>query len=346
MPLTDRRCKSLKHTEGEWHTDGQFNLYLRVRASGLKTWVVRVTHLGKIRSTTLGRYPAMSLKVARRRALEMAGEGGPGAGTTVETLVARYRTVIAREYRRPHHVETYLKRSILPRIGWRTVNSITTADCATLVSDYATASGPRAADALRSTLKSLFRFGMELGLASSNPAAVLSRRVSGYRQIDRTRTLTPAEMRLLWAAESPSARVVRFQLLTALRIGEAQGGYLEGDRWIVPAELAKSGRAHWVHVTKTARAQLPLPVCTPTNIQGWLRRWCDRQGIAPRFTPHDARRTAATLMAEAGIDAFVVERVLGHRLRGVMAVYNQAEYGEQRTEAMLVLERAVRGLVD
>jgi len=52
-----------------------------------------------------------------------------------------------------------------------------------------------------------------------------------------------------------------------------------------------------------------------------------------KFGPHDLRRTASTLH-EAGYNTDWIEKCLAHEQKGVRAVYNKAEYSEQR-RAML-----------
>ena len=130
-----------------------------------------------------------------------------------------------------------------------------------------------------------------------------------------------------------------------LRIAEARKGCREGDRWIVATEISKNAKAHWVHLSPEAIQQLPLPSCTATNIQAWLRRLLIKLGIEPRFIPHDLRRTAATRMADIGIEPFVIERVLNHKLEGVMQVYNRAEYADERTKASIELERYIKDVI-
>lgn len=53
-----------------------------------------------------------------------------------------------------------------------------------------------------------------------------------------------------------------------------------------------------------------------------------------KFGPHDLRRTASTLLHEAGYNTDWIEKCLAHEQKGVRAVYNKAEYREQRA-AML-----------
>ena len=53
-----------------------------------------------------------------------------------------------------------------------------------------------------------------------------------------------------------------------------------------------------------------------------------------KFGPHDLRRTASTLLHEAGYNTDWIEKCLAHEQQGMRAVYNKAEYAEQR-RAML-----------
>lgn len=48
------------------------------------------------------------------------------------------------------------------------------------------------------------------------------------------------------------------------------------------------------------------------------------------FSPHDLRRTGSTLLHEAGYNTDWIEKCLAHEQKGVRAVYNKAEYGQQR----------------
>src|SRR6218665_577202 len=52
------------------------------------------------------------------------------------------------------------------------------------------------------------------------------------------------------------------------------------------------------------------------------------------FTVHDMRRTARTHMAALGVDRFVAERALNHKVRDVEGVYNQYDYFDERKVAL------------
>lgn len=61
------------------------------------------------------------------------------------------------------------------------------------------------------------------------------------------------------------------------------------------------------------------------------------------FTPHDLRRTTATMLSELGVDPIVVEKILNHELMGVMAVYNRHQYMDKRKEALINLAVVIMG---
>lgn len=51
------------------------------------------------------------------------------------------------------------------------------------------------------------------------------------------------------------------------------------------------------------------------------------------FTPHDFRRTISTRLSEQGVLPHVTEKMLGHELGGVMAVYNKHDWINDQLEA-------------
>jgi integrase len=64
------------------------------------------------------------------------------------------------------------------------------------------------------------------------------------------------------------------------------------------------------------------------------------------FVVHDLRRTSRTLLAELGVDPFVSERCLNHKLKGVERVYDRHDYFEQRKDALQKLADRIAPLVN
>lgn len=351
MKLSERSIKSLKWSGKDKILNDGGGLYLNLRRSS-KTFIVRKRRQGRMLVTTLGKWkknkdsPGMTLSEARAKTAIMVLEGS-ASEMTVRLLVDKYQSeVIEVNHKRPFLADGYWRRAVIPNLGSKRVTDVRPYDISQMVEAYAKEKGKRTGDQLRSITKMLFGYAVELGVVLANPAAHVTARVTGYKYQPRERVLTDDEIKKLWAETKHNARLLRFLLLTGLRISEAQKGHQDGDRWIVPAEISKNGKAHWVHLSIEAKAQLPFPASTPTNIQAWLRRWCINHKINPRFSPHDLRRTAATRMAGNGVEPFIIERVLNHTLQGVMGIYNKAEYEDERIVAAKALEKHVVSVIN
>lgn len=56
-----------------------------------------------------------------------------------------------------------------------------------------------------------------------------------------------------------------------------------------------------------------------------------------RFTPHDLRSTARSHLGALGVDLLIAERCLNHSIGGLIAVYDQHDYLEERRKALILL---------
>jgi integrase len=62
-----------------------------------------------------------------------------------------------------------------------------------------------------------------------------------------------------------------------------------------------------------------------------------------RFTPHDLRSTARSHLGRLGVDLLIAERCLNHSLGGLVAIYDQHDYLEERRVAIKALSAFVVG---
>jgi len=352
MPLTDKQARLAKWDGKDFTLNDGNGLYLKIRKAS-KTWIIRRKREGKMRVTTLGNYPDIPLKEARNNAATSDKKRHPSS-VTVGELADEYRAIIERDNKRPALTTGYLDRGLPQSLKKMRVADVVRTDLVLAIKEYtprnAKRPGERARDAFRGILRQMFGLAVELGYRDDNPADQITARVTGYKQVDRDRVLTDKEIMLLWHDPSKNARICRFLLLTGVRIGEAQKAApwaAKGTRWDIPAHFSKNNDPHWVYLTDTAKAQLKAGPFenTPTAVQAWLRRWCDKRKIDPRFTPHDLRRTVSTRLNDAGVEPYVVEKLLNHRMQGVMAVFNRAEYEDQRIDAYKKLEQIILEVV-
>jgi integrase len=329
--MTETDIKELKSGPKEYMKGCGSGLYLRVRSSGSKTFIVRRKERGKTKIITLGDWPALSLKEAYRSAITVKTPGD----TTMNDLVRKYQEIVISKHARPKQFDCYSGR-ILDSMGNTRVSEITTKRLSELVSAHR--STPRSADSLRSHLKAMFSLAMELGWRDDNPASSIGSRITGYKYEPVTRVLTHEEIRQLWAWEGSNAALLRFLLLTGLRISEGRSGSVDGDFWKL--KNTKNGKPHWVYLTPSARSQLASPFrVSPTAVQAWVKRK-QKSSVSP-WTPHDLRRTFATLAMENGVQAQVIEKCLNHSLEGMLRIYAHAEMTEDRIAAAKTIEKVV-----
>lgn len=212
-----------------------------------------------------------------------------------------------------------------------------------------------------SILKQMFDFGIQRGLLENNPLTGTKRQVVGGSERSRERHLSVSEIKHVFATlpqlgvSNQVITILKLILLTGCRVNEISAAKwdefdFEARMWTIPKDRvkAKKGREkeHQVPLNdkliellneaKVAYGYLnsefvfPSLSCTTVepgakpidkrSVARAVNRHIEPLEIEP-FTPHDLRRTTATLLAELGTDPIVVEKVLNHELMGVMAVY-------------------------
>ena len=160
-------------------------------------------------------------------------------------------------------------------------------------------------------------------------------------------------------------------LVTAQRPGEvALSPWNEFDlnRRIgtIPPERAKNGTEHPVPLSDLAIALIrhlrrrfgesPYLIPSrcwrakddgPTTVRALSQGIRDRRkrfGI-PNFTPHDLRRTAASLMTASAIPRLHVEKVLSHTIDDVAEIYDRHDYSDEKRFAITRLGERIQKIL-
>jgi integrase len=345
---------------------------LVVSHTGRKSWVMRTWVAGKVRKLTIGSMDKIpSVADARRRALEAKAEVGRAvelaAVPTFAAVAERFVTEHAERNCRASTVAEYrriLAREVLPHWGERPIAGIGKPDVVSLLDRKATRS-PKQSDEIRKHLRAIFNWSLGKDLIAVDPCSGI-RRAAEHKARDRT--LTEAEIRLLWAECDklgyPFGQLTQLLLVSAQRRGEVAGASrdeidLEKRIWTIPASRSKNGKAHAVHLSDLAlRIIETLPqngLLFTTNarspVSGFSKiklRLDAALNLAP-WTLHDLRRTATTGMAKLGTLPHVADRVLNHQagtISGVAAIYNRFQYLDERREALDLWGQHLERLVD
>jgi integrase len=215
-------------------------------------------------------------------------------------------------------------------------------------------SGAVAADRARSTLSALFTWAVGEGLCAANPVDGTNKSSEAK---SRERILSDAELAAIWKAapDSDYGRIVKLLMLTAQRREEIGGLRweevdLETGLISLPGARTKNHRTHDVPLSDSAIAV--LSDCPRTDegralvfgsgqggYSGWSRakEALDKAANVKKWTLHDLRRTAATRMANLGVQPHVIEAILNHvsgHKAGVAGIYNRSTYDKEKRAAL------------
>jgi integrase len=297
-------------------------------------------------------------------------------GVTVNTLLDEFLVRHVRpNLRGAAGVESAFNRYVRPRIGTRSVHELTRLEVVQLLDAVEDNSGPVAADRLLASLRKGFRWWAARddkfvppivpGMARTKP-----------KQRARSRILNDEEIRDLWHATNamdmppPYAAFMRALLLTCQRrdeVARMAWEEIDGDLWEIPGARYKTGLPNAVPLTATMLRLIGEPKkagfvfsvsggSRPINafhkcklaIDAAITELRQREGREPmpRWVLHDLRRTGRSLMSRAGVLSDHAERVLGHVIGGVRAVYDVFEYLPQKQAALEKLAALIERILE
>jgi len=259
--------------------------------------------------------------------------------------------------------KSVLDRDVLPRFGNRQLDEITPAQIMDMCDKIKARGAPSTAVHAREVIQQVYRHAMARGVKIENPAeSVKASAIATFKP--RERALSPDDIRVFFTTLDsvgtlPTLKLaLKFALLTLCRKGELlQAEWDEVDfeaaTWTVPAARMKARREHVVYLSQQAhdlliglktcagsapyllpgRYETDKPMSDATLnrvITATVEKARAEGNPIQDFGPHDMRRTASTLLHEAGFSSDWIEKCLAHEQKGVRAVYNKAEYQVQR----------------
>ncbi|HEY6814244.1 MAG TPA: integrase arm-type DNA-binding domain-containing protein [Croceibacterium sp.] len=274
--LTDLKVRNAKPGI---HGDGG-GLYLRVKPSGARSWVLRVQHMGRREDVGLGGYPVITLGAARDKALELRrvakeGESARDARDRKRVAVPTFKEAMIAahaEYskgwskKNAAAFKSSLEQHVVPKIGNRRVDHIGSDDVITALAAIWTEK-PALAVKLRVRIMQVLSYAKAKKwrtdtIPAKDVSDGLAKRPKGGNFAAVPFKDVPAFISDQLGKEDTAGRLaLLFTILTAARSGEvrsAQWDHIdeEGREWTRPGELMKGGVKHTVTLNDAALAVL------------------------------------------------------------------------------------------
>ncbi|HCP82091.1 MAG TPA: integrase [Octadecabacter sp.] len=280
MPLNARKVEAAAPGR---HGDGR-GLFLYVKPSGTRSWVLRYQVQGRRRDLGLGPYPDVSLAMARDRAAEarrLIAEGEDPITKKQQAKPKTFREAALEliESKRPgwknaKHAAQWtatLEAYVFPKIGAVQVARVETADVISTLTPI-WSEKPETANRVRQRIEAVIDYASALGIRSGdNPARWrghldhLLPKPKKVRAVKHHPALPHAQIAVfmtdLAQREGLAARALAFTILTAARSGETRGmtwGEVDLDAkvWTIPAGRMKAAKEHRVPLTDAVLALL------------------------------------------------------------------------------------------
>jgi integrase len=378
LNLTAQFVKGLKPPAAgrvEYWDTGLPGLCLRLTAGGAASWSFRYRprETGKqYERITFGSATSLSLADARDRAARVRAEVVDGGNPqltrrqkreatknalTFDRLAERYLNAYARPNKASWKDDEQRLSRARKVLGFKEANSLTRRDFINFF-DAVKRTAPVQANRIQTIICTMYNWAVEEELLESNPIAGLRKRA---KETAATRTLSDAEIRILWRAIETSgdmsadiADALRALLLTGQRPGEIAGAGqhellaiddVKQARWEIPAERMKARRPHVVPLAPMARAIFDDAIARRRE-QGesangvFASRFLNRDTLARHSLSQALRRTIARL-EQSGRVADEMERLKSapptpHDFRRTVAT-GMAALGVPREDRLAVL---------
>jgi integrase len=376
--LTDKMVASLPRKRRRYTRPDpeQRSMYIRVPPQGPMVYVVVCRDVyGRQLWTTLGNADELPIERAREQAREVlrrvkaglpAVEPPPIRPDTFEDVAENWlkRHVAAKRLRTAGDIERRLRKHVFPFWGKRAFTSLKRSDIAGLLDHVEDGSGKHEADHLLAIVR-----GISNWFASRNDGYSVPF-VRGMRRVDpkarkRSRILSDDELKRVWRAAEASGTFgafVQLALLTAQRrsaLVRMKWDDISRDGvWKMPVEERAKGVGGDLKLPpmalKIIRRQKKFAsnpyvfagrASGPFNGFAKAKTALDKASGVKNWRVHDCRRTARSLLSRAGVISEHAERVLGHALVGVEAVYNVHGFAPEKAAALAKLAALVERIV-
>ena len=309
-------------------------------------------------------------KQERKREAIAKIEAEKAAWTVARLCDEFFERVILPRWKHSNIVRSRIENDIKPSMGKMKAEDVKPRDVDAMLQQIIKRGAPTVANDVLRWTKRIFDFAIKRHVVLYNPASAFDIADAGGKEEARDRWLTRAEITQLFQAmremlgrfSIENMHAVRLLLLLAVRKEELVAAPwsefdLDAAVWHLPEERTKTSSAIDIPLPPLAIETLrelhrlangSTYVFPARKMQHRMIPHIDLNTLnaaiskhirpklkdVPNFTIHDFRRTARTHLAALGVDPFVAERCLNHKVKGVEGIYNRHDYFDERQAAL------------
>ncbi|MCF8037816.1 MAG: tyrosine-type recombinase/integrase [Desulfohalobiaceae bacterium] len=277
-----------------------------------------------------------------------------------------------------------LENYVNPILGHKKISEIQRRDIIKVLDPIRERGAEVQANRIYALIRRMFNFAVERGVIETSPAT----HIKLTREKSRERVLRREEIPELFKALNAKnpwigiRLVLEMILRTAQRPGEVrlmEKGEIDREKmiWTIPSEKTKNGIQQTVPLTQKMLSIIDVAestsnssyvFCSPRktkvstssgiktfepiglcSLSQAMRKALEESSIE-RVTPHDLRRSAATIISELGFNRLIVDKILAHKDPTVGGVYDRHGYDKEKRQALEAweseLEKALTGKRD
>ena len=342
-------------------------LFLRIQPSNVRSWVLRLNINGRNSDITLGRWPEISLRMARQLARRKRKEFDlvPPKGFTLKDAFALWCNKKRRSIKSYKDEKRRLERYVIARIGNRQLDEITAPLLIRLTTHLADENKLPTLKRVLMRVREILDLAVIAGYIEHNPAMNLTKvfpapKVTHMPSIHYEK-LTDMLTKLYAVGSERQINQCLIALCLLLRPGEVaklRWDWIENDILTIPAEEMKMNRIHRVPLTPYALNLLKeakklsrhkrSPFVFPSNRRG---QHVSTQSLTKFFlhkmsinqTPHGFRSIGRSWMADRDFSYEASEACLAHVTgNAVTQAYQRSDYLVQRWSIMTAWNKYVK----
>lgn len=374
MALTASQIKNAKPREKQYKLYDEKGLFMIVRPNGAKWWRYKYRFAKRHREISMGIYPDVSMKQARKKrdaARVLVADGtDPSAKRQAEKDAGNdtFKALTIEWIKQQPWTADSVKRitgrfekHVFPWLGNRLITEITPPDLKVVIKRVEKRGKVDTARRILNTCDRIFCYAVADGRAERSPAQDI-RGVIKTVKTQHLATITDEKEvgALLRAIDGYkggfiATSALKLAPLVFTRPGELRRAEwseidLDGAIWRIPGEKMKRGITHLVPLSEQAIAILkeiqPLTgdgQYVFPSVRSKKRAMSEntitgalrRLGYTGKqMTGHGFRSMASTMLHEQQWPSDAIERQLAHAVGGVKGVYNYAQHLDIRTEMM------------